>query len=559
MANIAPRDGNYKPTILGVSSVDLATPTTVAVDPVTGAMLVSLPPGTGTVTSVSVVSANGFAGTVANATTTPAITLSTTVTGILSGNGTTISAASTTGSGAVVLATSSTLVTPNLGTPSAVVLTNGTGLPLTTGVTGVLPIANGGTNQSSAFTAGSVIFSDGTSFTQDNANFFWSSGGAALGIGTASPGDKLHVLQTTNSQMGMIVQNASAGASAGTLIQLRNGATIAEALRLETMGTAWTTIGGYTQNSAIISAESSLSGGMSIMTQAAVPIRFYTANYSNERMRIAGGGNVGIGQTNPLVLLHVGAGTDTPGLASGVMYLSNLGATYINVRDSTNHAEFDFGVNSAGGLIGTYTNHPFYFQVNSNNWHLMDQTGHFGVKTLSPTSWLTLGAGTTAANTAPLKFTSGSLLTSAEAGAIEFLTDAYYGTVTTGAVRGMFGLHRAGRVTAQAGANASILAYTLPATDASFTVSGNILITAFTAGTVSMVVTYTDEGNTARSLTLNFSAITGVLGTTAGAAGAFEGVPLHIRVKASTTITFTTTVAVFTGTYSADVSLTQIA
>ncbi len=49
--------------------------------------------GTGTVTSVSVVSANGLAGTVATATTTPAITLSTTITGILKGNATAISAA----------------------------------------------------------------------------------------------------------------------------------------------------------------------------------------------------------------------------------------------------------------------------------------------------------------------------------------------------------------------------------------------------------------------------------------------------------------------------------
>ena len=49
--------------------------------------------GTGTVTSVSVTTANGFAGTVATATTTPAITISTTVTGVLKGNGTTISAA----------------------------------------------------------------------------------------------------------------------------------------------------------------------------------------------------------------------------------------------------------------------------------------------------------------------------------------------------------------------------------------------------------------------------------------------------------------------------------
>ena len=47
----------------------------------------------GSVTSVSVVSANGLAGTVATATTTPAITLSTTVTGVVKGNGTTLSAA----------------------------------------------------------------------------------------------------------------------------------------------------------------------------------------------------------------------------------------------------------------------------------------------------------------------------------------------------------------------------------------------------------------------------------------------------------------------------------
>ena len=47
----------------------------------------------GSVTTLSVVSANGFAGTVANATTTPAITLTTSVTGVLKGNGTAISAA----------------------------------------------------------------------------------------------------------------------------------------------------------------------------------------------------------------------------------------------------------------------------------------------------------------------------------------------------------------------------------------------------------------------------------------------------------------------------------
>jgi hypothetical protein len=83
--------------------------------------------GGGTVTSVSVAAANGFSGTVATSTTTPAITLTATPTGILKSNGTAISAATSGTDYAPATATTSSLKGNGSGGFSAATLNdNGT-------------------------------------------------------------------------------------------------------------------------------------------------------------------------------------------------------------------------------------------------------------------------------------------------------------------------------------------------------------------------------------------------------------------------------------------------
>lgn len=137
----------------------------------------------------------------------------------------------------------------------------------------------------------------------------------------------------------------------------------------------------------------------------------------------------------------------------------------------------------------------------------------------------------------------------------------FKGVATAASSLGIPVIYGYGRSTAQTGAVGSVATFT-PAADGTFQVSANVLVTTATTHAFTVTCAYTDEGNTARTLTLPFTLVAGsaIVTSVANANGAvpYMGISLHIRAKAGTAITIATTGTFTTVTYNVEGVIKQI-
>lgn len=247
---------------------------------------------------------------------------------------------------------------------------------LTTHVSGTLPVGNGGTG-STAFTAGSVVFSNGTILTQDNANLFWDDTNNRLGIGTVSPARKVDVFIGADGGEGLRASNNtsppfthSAGLGVDNLGPLY-GASI------------------YVDGVARFSVNSN--GGAVIGST-------FLASFDGPANGLIVEGNVGIGTANPtklLMLEDTGANASDNYAAMEIKTTGSSGfgpAIYLNGSSMTGGRHWLLnaaGTQDSAG-VGKFS---IYDVTGSADRLVINSSGNVGIGTTSPATALDVVGG----------------------------------------------------------------------------------------------------------------------------------------------------------------------
>jgi hypothetical protein len=254
------------------------------------------------------------------------------------------------------------------------------------------------TNITSVGTLSSLAVSG--NLTVDTNTLFVDAANNRVGIGTTSTNTNnfLQVSKSLNDGVVASVENINTGTAAYAELQVRNSATNnTGAARLMVLGSAYTTAGGFVQDSAVLASDIDLGGGLSVMTRANADIRFYTNGHTNERMRIDASGRVGIGASpsSKLTVFEGGvSGIATVDISGGA---SGAGSLQLSAGKVLGTTSFDLIQNASGAFINQRDNNPLAFFVNGSERMRIDSSGRVGIGTSSPSTKLTIDESSTAA------------------------------------------------------------------------------------------------------------------------------------------------------------------
>lgn len=228
-----------------------------------------------------------------------------------------------------LLFTSAVMTTPNLGTPSAGTLTNCTGLPLSTGTTGTLAVARGGTGTTTSTGTGSVVLADAPTLTTP-----------VLGAATATTLNKVTITAPAASATLTIANTKTLTANNSLTLAGTDGTTLtfpSTNASIARTDAAQTFTGNQTISGAIIGSVQALSGA------GAVNVTDYTTAFTStatgNALTLANGT---AGQIKTIAYVAEAAGADT-GILTPSTRIGYSTITFTNVGDSVTLQYFTQG------------------------------------------------------------------------------------------------------------------------------------------------------------------------------------------------------------------------
>ncbi len=341
------------------------------------------------------------------------------------------------------------------GTSGQVAIWNGT-----SSITGDADLTFSGTRLTTtdltigSMTAGSILFAGVSgAIEQDNSNLFWDNSNNRFAVGTTVPLSPCHIVGKISfggATSGVGVDQILEGLGTGRIIISRNGTEQwstnnggsndqvfspgGEVLRLkgstEALFAGNVAIGTGTTPTVRLDVRRSGAGEIAYFldsnTHGFITGTSGTTGYlssSSSATSLAFGINGATDSINIATNKNVGIGTASPGSkleVNGAIYATGGGI-------STDYNLYVGGIAEIVTGIWTTSLRPrtnggnltFLSNGGTENMRITDG-GKVGIRESTPTAYLHLGSGTATASTAPLKFTGGINLTTAEAGAMEF-------------------------------------------------------------------------------------------------------------------------------------------